>query len=126
MAVKCFKVAQKNLQKPTDPVKHYLRNKSTGEMTERDLVEKGASISLMNPVDIKAANELFLQLIPEALSDGKIIRIGDFGTFMLKISSEGVENPDELTIRNIKGVKVIFRPGQAFKKMLRDIKFELE
>jgi hypothetical protein len=59
MSVKCFKVAQKNLQKPTDPVKHYLRNKATGEMTERDLVQKGASISLMNPVDIKAANEFF-------------------------------------------------------------------
>jgi hypothetical protein len=45
---------------------------------------------------------------------------------MLKISSEGVENPDDLTIRNIKGVKVIFRPGKAFKLMLRDIKFDVE
>jgi hypothetical protein len=35
---------------------------------------------------------------------GMSIQLGDFGTFRLTISSEGVESKDEFTVANIKGV----------------------
>ena len=43
-----------------------------------------------------------IDLIPEWLLEGKILRLGDFGSFNITISSEGVTTADKFTMAMIK------------------------
>lgn len=70
--------------------------------------------------------EAFLTVAPEKLADGKIVELGEFGTFRVSISSEGAENPDEVTSRSVTDARVIFTPGKRFKQVLDTIKFQKE
>jgi predicted histone-like DNA-binding protein len=65
-------------------------------------------------------------VVPEKLADGKIVELGDFGTFRITVSSEGAALADEVSVRNITETRVIFTPGKRFKQMLATIQFQKE
>ena len=71
-----------------------------------------------------AAAETMLTLIPLELLEGKIVDLGDFGTFRLSIKAEGSDTEEEVTSYNVKSVHVRFTPGKAFKEALKSVKFE--
>ena len=48
-----------------------------------------------------------------------MIKLAEFGTFRVTISSEGVET----NISNIKRLKTLFRPGSEFSNQLNNVKF---
>lgn len=58
------------------------------------------------------------------LSEGRILRFGDFGSFSLTLSSEGAETAEKFNSSMIKSTKIAFRPGIDFKEMLAVMKFE--
>jgi nucleoid DNA-binding protein len=58
------------------------------------------------------------------LSEGRIVRFGDFGSFSISLSSEGAETADKFNSSMIKGAKIAFRPGIDLKEMLAIMKFE--
>ncbi len=64
-----------------------------------------------------------LALIPKHLADGKVLDLGEFGTFRLTIKTEVADTAEEVTVRSIKKVGVRFTPGAAFLKMLEEAKF---
>jgi len=59
-----------------------------------------------------------IDLIPEWLLEGKILRLGDFGSFNITISSEGVTTADKFTTAMIKGNNLNFRPDKLVEKAL--------
>jgi predicted histone-like DNA-binding protein len=74
--------------------------------------------------DIVATIEALLTIIPDELADGNIVSLGDFGTFSLRIRSEGADTAEEVTARNISNTLVTFRPGKRFKQVLNRITYE--
>jgi len=46
-----------------------------------------AKMSTVSTIDAIAVLEAFKQVIPQHLADGKIVRLGDFGTFITTINS---------------------------------------
>lgn len=70
--------------------------------------------------------EAFLDVVPEKLADGRIVELGDFGTFRITVSSEGAALPEDLTVRSITDTRVIFTPGKRFKQLLATIEFQKE
>nr|WP_231552354.1 hypothetical protein [Capnocytophaga canimorsus] len=58
------------------------------------------------------------------LSNGEIVKFGDFGSFQITITSEGVDDEKKFTAANIKGNKIQFRPGTDLKEMLATVKYE--
>jgi predicted histone-like DNA-binding protein len=65
-----------------------------------------------------------IEILPVFLKIGMSIQLGDFGTLRLSLASEGVNEDEEFTVANIKGVRVIFVPGKELKNALKDITFE--
>lgn len=65
-----------------------------------------------------------IKLLKKHLSDGKIVRFGEFGAFQVSISSEGAETEDKVTASKIKSNKIVFRPGLELKEMLATAKYE--
>ena len=112
--------------KPDDPKKWYAIGVSRGEITLRDLYREIALISTVSPVDTAAVVEAFLQLVPKYLCDGQIVRLGDFGSFSLRISSEGAETEGAFKSSMIKDAKIHFRPGKEVENVLNNLAFEKE
>ena len=73
-----------------------------------------------------AVLEALLTLIPREIANGNIVSLGDFGTFRLRIQSEGADTPEEVTARNIINVLPRFTPGKEFKQALSNTEFTKE
>ncbi len=106
--------------------KYYAIVKSDGRADTQTVARSINSMSTISAADTAAVLEAFLHVVPEKLADGKIVELGDFGTFRVTVSSEGAAQPEELTARHITDTKVIFTPGKRFKQVLDTIEFQKE
>jgi predicted histone-like DNA-binding protein len=74
------------------PKKYYPSIQSTGRVSMRQLAERASKMSALSTPDMMAAIEILLAIIPDELSQGNIVELGDFGNFWLRFSAEGVED----------------------------------
>lgn len=124
MAVK-FKVVEKgNPLKPNDPKKHYASAVAAGEITLKQLSKRISTMSTVNSGDILAVLDLLVQTMSEELSEGNIVRLGDFGSFQLSISAEGQATADKVNGTTVKNTKIVFRPGKDLKNVAKTVEFE--
>ncbi len=124
MTAKYNVVARGNPSNPEAPKKYYPSFTSSGKVTIRKLAEHIASISTVSSIDTLAVLEAFLQVVPKELADGNIVNLGEFGSFRLKIKSEGSETPETVSAHNITNVLPQFRPGKSFKQVISNTEFE--
>ena len=75
-------------------------------------------------MDTMAVLEGLVQIIRDEILNGKIIKLGDFGTFRTTLSATGVATEEEFTTSKIKGLNVRFRPAQEFTAQLANVKYE--
>ncbi|QQQ26950.1 HU family DNA-binding protein [Chryseobacterium indoltheticum] len=109
----------------TAPKKFYANAKSTGEVTFRSLSKEIAGGSTtVSDTDVLAVLNDLTKALAKHLSEGRIVRFGDFGSFSLTLSSEGAETVDKFNSSMIKSAKIAFRPGIDLKEMLAVVKFE--
>lgn len=121
-----FTVIQKgNPSKPQEPKKFYASAKSSGEVTFKALSKEISSGSTtVSDTDVLAVLNDLSKVLSKHLSEGKIVRFGDFGSFQISISSEGMDAENKVTAAQIKSNKIIFRPGIDLKDMLSTAKYE--
>ncbi|MFY1046383.1 HU family DNA-binding protein [Chryseobacterium sp. GP-SGM7] len=107
------------------PKKFYATAKSTGEVTFRSLSKEiaGASTTVSDTDVLAVLNDLS-KALAKHLSEGRIVRFGDFGSFSMRLSSEGAESAEKFNSSMIKAPKITFRPGIDLKEMLAITKFE--
>src|SRR5437867_4226517 len=101
------------------PKKYYPSIQSSGRVTTRELVEMAAERSTLSTMDMMAAIEGFLAIIPQQLAKGNLVELGDFGSFWLKSTSDGAETTDEVNASQISSILPRFIPGKKFKSMLK-------
>lgn len=124
MSVPYSVVAKGNPANPSAPKKYYMQVKSSSEITLRQLSEQIGAISTVSSIDTLAVLEALLQILPKEIADGKIVRLGDFGSFSLSLKSEGAENEEDVSSRNLKSSHLRFRPGKEIKKVLANIEYK--
>ena len=124
MAINYVLVERGNPQKPEEPKKFYAQAKSTGSVTLKELGKEITQRSTVNHADTLAVLEALTQVLADNLSAGKIVRLGDFGTFQIAITSDGAETEKEFTSNLVKNPKVAFRAGNDLKDMLKVLKYE--
>ncbi len=107
-----------NPRDPKGPRKYYAMAKSTKEETTRELATEISKRTGLSVSDVMASLEAFIDLIPERLIQGYIVRLGDFGSFNITLSSEGAATADKFTTAMIKGNNLNFRPGKIVEKVL--------
>ena len=123
MSVKFNIVERGNPTNREAPKKFYASIQSSGRVTTRELAERAAQMSTLTTVDMMAAIESFLAIVPSELAKGNIVELGDFGTFWLRATSEGSETAEEVRADQIGSVLPRFNPGKEFKRTLDTIKF---
>ena len=123
MAVNYKPVPKRNPSKQEEAPKFYAQVVSAGDMTVRQLAKQISSISTVSAADTMAVIEAFLEVVPMALADGKIVRLGDFGSFSLAVNSDGAVDALALSKNQIKKVTVRFRPGKEFTNVTNAAEF---
>ncbi len=126
MTVRYTITARGNPQNPDAPKKFYPVVKSTGKVTLRQLAERSAEISTLSSVDMAAAAEALLVVIPQELARGNIVKLGDFGSFSLRIRSQGADSAEEVTAHHITKTLPRFSAGKRFQEVLDRISYEKE
>lgn len=124
MSVKFNVTPRKDPRDQNSQPKYYATVKSTGRVDTYGIARSINNMSTVSSVDTRAVLEAFMNVVPEQLADGKIVELGDFGTFRISVSSEGADASGEVTARNITDVRVLFQPGRRFKKLIESTEFE--
>jgi predicted histone-like DNA-binding protein len=124
MAVQYVLNQRVNPRDITAPKKYYAQAKSKNEQTTRQLATEISKRSGLSVPDVMAVIESFIDLIPEKIADGNIVRIGEFGSFNLSISSEGTERPEDFTASMIRSNSMNFRPGKIVQQVLNNVEYK--
>lgn len=124
MAFKFKTVARKKPGDPASTPKYYLSPVYSGNTTLRQLAKRIAEISTVSSIDTLAVLEALLQLIPEELAEGKIVKLRDFGSFRITLRSEGKETEAEVSGDAVKKASVYFRPSTLFSDISTKVKYE--
>jgi predicted histone-like DNA-binding protein len=104
--------------------KFYASTALNGEMTLDGLTKSIEKISTVSGADIRAVVYAMVDVMKDALAEGKIVRLADLGSLRISLSSNGEDAEDKVTGYSIKGAKTIFTPGTQLKEMLSLLKFE--
>lgn len=123
MTVKFNVVEKGNPANIEAPKKFYPSIQSSGRVTTRELAEYASQMSTLSTTDIMAAIESFLTIVPRELAKGNIVELGDFGSFWLRTTADGMETAEEVRSVQISGVLPRFNPGKEFKRTLDAIDF---
>ena len=124
MAINYVVVPRRNMVDETAPSKFYALSKSSGETTLRKLANRISSMSTVSTIDTQAVLEALLQVIPEELAEGNIVRLGDFGNFYTTIKSNGIDNEESFNESLIEKACIRFRPGHEIKKTLNNVQYK--
>ncbi|MBE0669126.1 MAG: HU family DNA-binding protein [Anaerolineales bacterium] len=123
MPVKFNIVERGNPSNREAPKKFYPSIQASGRVTTREMAEMAAQRSTLSTMDMMAAIESFMAIIPEQLSKGNIVELGDFGSFWLRTSADGAESVEEVRSAQITSIMPRFIPGKVFKHILDGIDF---
>ena len=125
MAVSYVVVERGNPLKPGNPKKFYAQAKSSGEVTLKKLSKKIAEGSTtVSDTDVLAVLNELTKMLSKHLSEGRIVRFGNFGSFQITVSSTGAETESKFNASLIDKAKVIFRPGIDLREKVATLKFE--
>ena len=119
-----YLVQRGNPAKPADAKKFYAQLASSGEVTTRQLMKEISARSTVSAADTMAVLESLLELLPEKLAQGLIVRLGDFGSFAASVTSEGVAEEEEFVASSmVTGYKIRFRAGKELTKAVAGIEY---
>lgn len=124
MSVKFSVTPRKDPRDQNSQPKYYATVRSNGRIDTHGVARDINKMSTVSSVDTAAVLEAFMNVVPDQLADGKIVELGDFGTFRVSVSSEGAEMPEAVTTRSITEVRILFQPGKRFKKLINSTEFE--
>lgn len=126
MAIRYALAERPNPRDMTAPRKFYAHAKSTGDINLKQLSKDISARSTVNSSDTLAVLDSLIQQLVKELEAGRIVRLGDFGSFQISISSEGAETADQFTSSMIKGSHILFRPGVDLRDMLATVTYQKE
>jgi predicted histone-like DNA-binding protein len=105
-------------------VKKYYASPVHSRELSLEAITKGIEkTSTVSGADIRAVLYAMVEETVTGLADGRIIRLGDLGSFRITLQSEGKDTAEEITAASVKKAGVIFTPGARLQEMLKTAKF---
>ena len=123
MTLKIKSLQRVNPRDLTAPRKYYATAVADGSTDLEELAEMVASQSTVSRADCYAVLIALESNIIRMLRVSKIVRLGNLGSFQISVKSEGKDTSEEVTANAVKGSRIKFRPGKAFRQMLKTLKF---
>ena len=121
-------VNYKSLQRrnPADPAAtpmYYVSIVNKGITDLNKLSQLLADGSTTRKADVYAVLVGLVEEIKKELSEGRMVKLGDLGSFGVGVNSFGASTPDEVNATLIKRRKIVYRTSAELKTMLGSLKF---
>ncbi|WP_439183645.1 HU family DNA-binding protein [Carboxylicivirga taeanensis] len=125
MSIIKFKIITRgNPRQPELPKKHYATIVRPRNVTLETLAKRISEISPVNELDTLTTLTALSRVIPEFLTAGATVEMGDLGRLQVSISSEGTDTEEDFSKALIKNCKVSFQPSVKVKETLKAAKYE--
>ncbi|WP_298073736.1 HU family DNA-binding protein [uncultured Bacteroides sp.] len=112
-----------NPHKPSEPQKWYVTQVTTSQVDETQVATELADETTLNPAEAIMAIRQLRKILLRRLLSGESVKLGNWGSFSVAISSMGVDTKEQVSASNIKSVNLTFRPDEAFKADLQKAQF---
>ncbi|WP_289053116.1 HU family DNA-binding protein [Carboxylicivirga marina] len=86
-----------------------------------EIIQRNSSLS---KADVYSTLISLTDIIPDFLLNNQSVDLGKLGTISLHLSSHSEDQPEDVTWRSIKELKVQFRAGKELKKELKKAHFK--
>ena len=123
MSIVYNKIARRNLQKPNEPAKWYLCNKSIGTVSESEVARQIAEETTLNPKEAEMALAQLRKIVLRNLQAGNTVRLGDWAYFYATLQCEGAATEDEAMPAKVKKVAMHMRYEKSFQEELNRATF---
>ncbi|UXP31501.1 hypothetical protein N6H18_14205 [Reichenbachiella agarivorans] len=90
----------------------------------RKIATEISDMSTLTTIDVFAVLESFLLRMHAYMEQGRIVRLGDLGSFSPELTSSGENAPEEVDRNTIRKLRVNFRPSMELNDRLSHVKFE--
>jgi len=105
------------------PKKWYITPQRVGQKSEKEIAEALSKNTTLSRGEASLVLDELQTVIISSLLDGYTVQMGDWGSFLLTVSSEGVDTEAECTADKIKAVNIRFRPGKEMKEAVAKASF---
>lgn len=85
-----------------------------------DLIHEKSSLSRGDVINTLKNYE---EVVISKLIGGDSVSFGEIGTFSIAVSSDGYENPEDISPDKVRATKIVFTPTKKLNKILKEIKF---
>ena len=124
MAIEYVMLEKGNPTNPQAPKKWYANAKNNGSVSLKELNKQITKYCRVSSETTFFVLNALTKVLCDNLANGKIVRLGDFGSFQITLSSEGAESAEKFNSSQIKKPKVVFRPSADIKEMLNALEFK--
>jgi predicted histone-like DNA-binding protein len=119
-------VLKVNPQNRTAPPKYYAVPVYIGDISLKRISTEIALSSSLSAGDVYNVLSNFTTSLPKYLKDGFKLHLGDFGIFKASFSSEGMDDPKQITSAHIRNKKILYTPSKDIKAQMDDMQFSAE
>jgi predicted histone-like DNA-binding protein len=123
MAVLIKAVGMINPVQPQAPMQYYPRAIQSGVVDLEVLTALISASTTLTETDCHAVIISLVKTVTDALEEGKIVRLGQMGSFQISVKGSASPTPEGITAKNVGSASIVFRPGVRFKKMLKNLTF---
>lgn len=97
----------------------YVTQVTTAQVDETQVAMDLADETTLNPSEAMMAIRQLRKILLRRLLGGESVKLGNWGSFSVTLSSTAADKKEDLTARNIKSVNLNFQPDDAFKTDLQ-------
>jgi len=126
MSINVKIIPKKNSLSTPAEVKYYPCAVSSGTVVLEELAQEISYRCTLTEADCYASIIALSEVIADALSNGKIIKMDKLGSLQLTLKSKGSSTPEACSKTNIIGNKIVFKPSKYLKKRMETNVYKLK
>lgn len=123
MAILIKPVQKVNPSNTKEAMKWYVSQVTTAQVDETQVAMDLSDETTLNPSEAMMAIRQLRKIVLRRLLSGESVKLGNWGSFSVTISSTGSEKKEDVSAKNIKSVNLNFQPDEAFKTDLNKASF---
>ena len=123
MALIYNKVQRRNPQDENAPAKWYPVLRTTRMLKEKEVAKQIADETTLNPKEAEMALSQFQKIMIRTLLNGQSVQLGDWGSFVLTLNSEGSDTEAEVSPTKVKKINIRFKAGKELKEAIAKATF---
>jgi predicted histone-like DNA-binding protein len=105
-------------------IKYYASIIRDRDVNIRKFADEISERSMIGTTEVFGVLESFIQLMIYHMADGRMVKLGDLGTFSPTIHSHGEDVPEKVDRVTIDKYRVKFKPSAYLEKRLSIVDFE--